>query len=130
LPCRSIHGVAHGQAADETSQQVIALLTVSYTTLREGGTDFEEMTGPLISDLLSISLTLILPTLAISKPFGQAVSEQAIRELQPSVAALIKTFLSAFIILSHEHEAACTDADMPRILQELALSEVDPTESQ
>jgi hypothetical protein len=80
------------------------------------------MTGPLISDLLSISLTLILPILAISKAFGQAVSEQAIRELQPSVAALIKTFFSAFIILFHEHEAACTDADLPRILQEIERS--------
>lgn len=114
---------------DETRQQVIALLTATYTTLREGGTDFVEMTGPLINDLLSISFDFDITYTGDIKGFAQAVAEQAVRELQPSVGTLIETFLSAFIVLSQEYEAACPDADVPRILQEFALSGQDPTES-
>jgi hypothetical protein len=115
---------------DETGQQVIALLTATYTTLREGGTDFEEMTGPLISDLLSSSFNFDITYTGDIKGFAQAVAEQAIRDLQPGVATLIETFLSAFILLSQEYEAACPDADVPRILKEFALSRQDPTESE
>ena len=69
---------------DETRRQVIALLTATYTTLvREGGTDFVEMTGPLLNDLLSISFDFDITYTGNIEGFAHAVAEQTARELQP-----------------------------------------------
>jgi hypothetical protein len=114
---------------DETRQQVIALLTATYTTLREDGTDFEEMTGPLISDLLSSSFNFDVTYTGDTQRFAHEVAEQAVRGLQPRVATLIETFVGAFIALYQNYEAACPDADVPGILQKFALYGQDPTES-
>jgi hypothetical protein len=114
---------------DETRRQVIALLTATYTTLvREGGTDFVEMTGPLLNDLLSISFDFDITYTGNIEGFAHAVAEQTARELQPNIGALIQTFLGAFVALSQAYEAACPDADVPRVLQEFALDEQDHTE--
>ncbi len=116
---------------EETRKQVIGLLTAAYTTMHEGGTanDFSEMTGPLLDGLLASSFNIQISNTADIRTIVQSAVDQVAEGLESRITTVIATFLSAFLILCQEYEAAYPDADVLRILQDFALSGNDPTDS-
>ncbi len=106
--CRARPAVEPVQS-EETRQQVIGLLTAAYTTMREGGTadGFGEMTEPLLNGLLAGSFNIQISNTAGIHTIVQTAVDQAAEGLESRITTLIATFLSAFLILCQEYEAAC-----------------------
>jgi hypothetical protein len=108
---------------NETRQRAIGLLTAAYTAYHEGSNrqGLARMADTLLADFISTSVKLKLTDTKDIKAVAQAISDQVTKELEPAITTILATLIAAFIVLSREYEAACPDADVPRILQDFAI---------
>jgi hypothetical protein len=117
---------------EEMKERTIGLLTAAYTAARESQPDIAdtiaELAGSLIEGIDAYKCGLhVAADQDVSKLLQAAADHaagQVAAEASRRIAAMASTLLVAFVEVSRRYEAACPDADILRVLQDVAA--LDP----
>jgi len=108
----------------EAAQRAVGLLTACYTARDSTAEAFAELVGPVLKGFTAVDLRLQFSADADPQSVADTVVQAIMERLTPEFHEFVGTLVAAFICMANDYKADHPDTDVPRFLQNFALSQV------